>query len=98
MNLMCPPWYFEMYQQRLSGAVARRNASMKQKMTNGSAANGSAANGFDSDEMGMTLERQQQIQASLFKMLGQADDDETATAESSTKEASTAADPPTTAS
>ena len=29
-----------------------------------------------SEEMGMTMERQKQIQASLFKMLGQADDDD----------------------
>lgn len=29
--------------------------------------------GFNHDEMGMTAERQRVIQASLFKMLGQAD-------------------------
>ena len=29
---------------------------------------------FDNDNMGMTQERQREIQASLFKMLGQADD------------------------
>ena len=32
-------------------------------------------NGFDHEEMGMTTERQRVIQASLFKMLGQTDDD-----------------------
>ena len=32
-----------------------------------------SATGFDSEEMGMTAERQRVIQASLFKMLGQAD-------------------------
>lgn len=30
--------------------------------------------GFDGENMGMTQERQREIQASLFKMLGQADD------------------------
>lgn len=38
----------------------------------------SAANaGQNSDEMGMTAERQREIQASLFKMLGQQDDEVT---------------------
>ena len=31
--------------------------------------------GFDGDNMGMTQERQREIQASLFKMLGQADEE-----------------------
>jgi pimeloyl-ACP methyl ester carboxylesterase len=93
MNLMCPPWYFEMYQNRMAvrspqrpsyngnnkpngGAPAQRQS---QSATNG---NGSAPSskdkigGFDGDEMGMTQERQREIQASLFKMLGQADDPE----------------------
>ena len=34
----------------------------------------SGSNGFDGDSMGMTQERQREIQASLFKMLGQQDD------------------------
>lgn len=33
-------------------------------------------NGFDHEEMGMTTERQRVIQASLFKMLGQADEED----------------------
>ena len=35
---------------------------------------GKDGKGFDGDQMGMTQERQREIQASLFKMLGQADD------------------------
>lgn len=34
------------------------------------------SHGFDHEELGMTAERQRFIQASLFKMLGQADDEE----------------------
>jgi hypothetical protein len=56
--------------------------------------------GFDGDQMGMTQERQREIQASLFKMLGQADDpvmeeskNENAAPSTSTK--SRAAIPPT---
>jgi pimeloyl-ACP methyl ester carboxylesterase len=77
MNLMCPPWYFEMYQQRSS-----RRKQDQAKRANGSsrrdnpvaAPDNRAAAGFNSEEMGMTAERQRVIQASLFKMLGQADD------------------------
>ena len=78
MNLMCPPWYFEMYQQRSS----RRKQEQAAKKANGaltkdsSATNGAKdklSTGFNSDDKGMTAERQRVIQASLFKMLGQAD-------------------------
>lgn len=91
MNLMCPPWYFEIYQQKAS----RRMQQQKSSKSNGSApVNGNGAhsaasssapppppaaaagNGFDHEEMGMTTERQRVIQASLFKMLGQADGEE----------------------
>jgi hypothetical protein len=65
-----------MYEQR----AARRKA--KQAALVAAAANGNTefgvpvgGNGFDHEEMGMTTERQRVIQASLFKMLGQADDD-----------------------
>jgi len=75
MNLMCPPWYFEMYQRKSSRAMQR------QSKTNGTSKQPSGKNdkksdsssAFDHDEMGMTQERQRVIQASLFKMLGQAD-------------------------
>jgi hypothetical protein len=67
MNLMCPPWYFEMYQNR-----ARR----RQQQSAASAKSSKApAAGFEHEEMGMTSERQRVIQASLFKMLGQADEE-----------------------
>jgi fermentation-respiration switch protein FrsA (DUF1100 family) len=76
MNLMCPPWYFELYQQRSS----RRKQEQAAKKANGaptkdsSATNGAQlSTGFNGDDMGMTAERQRVIQASLFKMLGQAD-------------------------
>ena len=88
MNLMCPPWYFELYQQK----YARRLHAQAQQSTpapsaprpgGNQAANGRASgpppsaaitsNGYDPEEMGMTAERQRVIQASLFKMLGQAD-------------------------
>lgn len=87
MNLMCPPWYFDFYEQR----AARRKAAQQQqqqqleeeqrqgtvKIETGIPVGGGApVNGFDHEEMGMTTERQRVIQASLFKMLGQADDEE----------------------
>lgn len=68
MNLMCPPWYFEMYHNRSVKSSQRQ----PQKQQSGRAMSGS--NGFDGDSMGMTQERQREIQASLFKMLGQQDD------------------------
>jgi len=69
MNLMCPPWYFEMYQNRMR-AQQRARGSQRQSAKDPM---GKPAN-FDGDHMGMTQERQREIQASLFKMLGQADD------------------------
>jgi fermentation-respiration switch protein FrsA (DUF1100 family) len=82
MNLMCPPWYFEMYHNRSVRSPQRpsrnsANGSQKQQQSgraNGSAKNSKDKNGFDGDNLGMTQERQREIQASLFKMLGQADD------------------------
>lgn len=74
MNLMCPPWYFEMYHNRAMRGLQRpasRSSSQRQVQANGK--NGKT-DGFDGDNMGMTQERQREIQASLFKMLGQADD------------------------
>jgi pimeloyl-ACP methyl ester carboxylesterase len=80
MNLMCPPWYFDLYEQRSArrkqAAAVRSNAVRVETgvpITIPSANN--LSNGFDHDEMGMTTERQRVIQASLFKMLGQADED-----------------------
>ena len=81
MNLMCPPWYFEMYHARSARSSQRpsskQNGSQKQQSgrssANGSGKQDKKAN-LDADSMGMTQERQREIQASLFKMLGQADD------------------------
>jgi len=75
MNLMCPPWYFEMYQNRAMRApkpVANDAKNLQRRPTTSDKSKGKG--GFDSDNMGMTQERQREIQASLFKMLGQADD------------------------
>ena len=53
--------------------------------SNGSAKPTKDKAGFDSEEMGMTQERQREIQASLFKMLGQADDDDKEPSEARSK-------------
>jgi fermentation-respiration switch protein FrsA (DUF1100 family) len=78
MNLMCPPWYFEMYQNRMRASQrggSARGGSQQQRQSNGGKKDPSGKNGnFDGDQMGVTQERQREIQASLFKMLGQADD------------------------
>jgi hypothetical protein len=82
MNLMCPPWYFEMYHNRSVRSPQRPshnkpNGAPKQqpgRPPNGTAKSSKDKNGFDGDNLGMTAERQREIQASLFKMLGQADD------------------------
>ena len=68
MNLMCPPWYFEIYQQR----AARR----RQQQQRSGSANRLPVTAFNPQEVGMTTERQRAIQASLFKMLGQAEEEE----------------------
>jgi pimeloyl-ACP methyl ester carboxylesterase len=83
MNLMCPPWYFELYEQR---SVRRRQQQQGSKSSSSLSINGTTqkhgltdsksqpiVTGYDHEEMGMTAERQRVIQASLFKMLGQAD-------------------------
>lgn len=75
MNLMCPPWYFEMYQKRASRRRQANSASaVPTSRTNTEANRNASEAGFDHQEMGMTSERQRVIQASLFKMLGQADE------------------------
>ena len=59
---------------------ADRGSSAKESDRSNGAGSGSSSNkptpvdtGFNGDEMGMTQERQREIQASLFKMLGQND-------------------------
>lgn len=82
MNLMCPPWYFELYKQRQLNSTTRKktNAATRRKPDVEHVIPSSVQddNGYNHEEMGMTSERQRVIQASLFKMLGQADgvDDE----------------------
>jgi hypothetical protein len=73
MNLMAPPWYYEMYQRKSAQRQASRT-KQQASSTSRSDKKSEASNGFDHDEMGMTQERQRVIQASLFKMLGQADE------------------------
>jgi pimeloyl-ACP methyl ester carboxylesterase len=90
MNLMCPPWYFELYDLR---AARRKQLAAANKQVDGlrietgipvsnvSGDNQSAASSalplpdFEQDDLGMTSERQRVIQASLFKMLGRAEDE-----------------------
>jgi alpha/beta superfamily hydrolase len=90
MNLMCPPWYFEMHANRSVRSPQRpsKNSSNGSSRTSvqpaPSSGNSAAASASATrppppppqvdDELGMTQERQREIQASLFKMLGQADD------------------------
>jgi len=78
MNLMCPPWYFEMYQNRMRASqrgVARGSQQQQHRQSNNGRKDPSGKNAnYDGDQMGMSQERQREIQASLFKMLGQADD------------------------
>jgi pimeloyl-ACP methyl ester carboxylesterase len=62
MNLMAPPWF---YPGTYPQPRTVKSPTRKQQP---------ADSGFNSKEMGMTQERQREIQASLFKMLGQADD------------------------
>lgn len=102
MNLMCPPWYFELYEQR---TARRKQAAAAVKQNNNATPpvvemgvpisspnptsttggdNSRTNNGFDHDDMGMTTERQRVIQASLFKMLGQADDEGTISTDGAT--------------
>lgn len=83
MNLMCPPWYYELYEQR---SIRRRTQQVNKVNSIGGSSQQQISvgtpdlktqqvvAGFDHEEMGMTAERQRVIQASLFKMLGQADD------------------------
>jgi fermentation-respiration switch protein FrsA (DUF1100 family) len=99
MNLMCPPWYFEAYQQsraRRKQKVAASQQSINNGNNNDASKNPLINNGFNHDEMGMTAERQRVIQASLFKMLGQADvtPDDSANESCNTSAADTASTSP----
>jgi pimeloyl-ACP methyl ester carboxylesterase len=68
MNLLCPPWYhsqspLQVSQLKNTPVVNDDNAASTKPPPKENT-------GFDSDEMGMTQERQHEIQASLFKMMG----------------------------
>lgn len=60
MNLMAPPWNFPGISNRSAMPIGRYRSITDPRVP---------------EEMGMTAERQREIQASLFKMLGQQDDD-----------------------
>lgn len=62
MNLMAPPWLYPGVTRPRSMVSDRPSTASPQSSLQG-------------DEMGMTAERQKEIQASLFKMLGQQDDE-----------------------
>ena len=62
MNLMAPPWLYPGVSRPRSTVSDRPSAASPQVSSEG-------------EEMGMTAERQKEIQASLFKMLGQQDDE-----------------------
>jgi hypothetical protein len=83
MNLMCPPWFFSApYASSASTGSLRsprrqnswKRASSASAVDAPSSSSAPTTGGFNSEEIGMTQERQREIQASLFKMLGQADD------------------------
>jgi hypothetical protein len=66
MNLMAPPWNFP--------GIASSRSTTSSSMGGGRYR--SVMERHRPEEMGMTAERQREIQASLFKMLGQQDDDD----------------------
>ena len=70
MNLMAPPWYYPSTYPKPK-LLSRPDAPPKESAPK------KKVETFDHDELGMTAERQREIQASLFKMLGQAEVTET---------------------
>jgi len=64
-------------QQQMAAQKKKRQQQQQQEQAAAEASSKDFADGgFNGDEMGMTQERQREIQASLFKMLGQADEDD----------------------
>lgn len=88
MNLMAPPWFFPGVVGGPGHGISspRKNSSRRPRPQHGesraSNTRPSAPSPDTSEEMGMTLERQREIQASLFRMLGQAEDTPTQTSPS----------------
>jgi len=68
MNLMAPPWYFPGTKKKPAANAAPASGIMSPQRQP------SRQLSQETDEMGMTAERQKEIQDSLFKMLGQQDD------------------------
>mmetsp|Transcript_19978 Transcript_19978/g.29604 ORF Transcript_19978/g.29604 Transcript_19978/m.29604 type:complete len:514 (-) Transcript_19978:153-1694(-) len=91
MNLMAPPWYYPTtYPQPKNPMTvkspSRQSSMQRRELAKKSNSKDSASKDvFDPDELGMTAERQREIQASLFKMLGQADADQELTTSSEQK-------------
>lgn len=76
MNLMAPPWFYPGARNRAApsaGSIRSPPRHTPPIQTSKKSSSGGAASG--QEDMGMTAERQKEIQASLFKMLGQQDDD-----------------------
>ena len=71
MNLMAPPWFYPSKQQQINKRSLVGASSQKQQTSHSVAINNTQPR---QQEMGMTAERQREIQASLFKMLGQAEE------------------------
>lgn len=67
MNLMAPPWYYP----GTTVSRPRKSTSNSSSLSNNTSNDTANSSG---EEIGMTAERQKEIQASLFKMLGQNDD------------------------
>jgi len=78
MNLMAPPWFYPGARNRTNlasaGSVRSPPRHTPTISTTKKSSGGGAASGSHED-MGMTAERQKEIQASLFKMLGQQDEE-----------------------
>mmetsp|Transcript_3245 Transcript_3245/g.4432 ORF Transcript_3245/g.4432 Transcript_3245/m.4432 type:complete len:693 (-) Transcript_3245:231-2309(-) len=66
MNLMAPPWFYP-GSKIYAGVKGKQNRKRDQQRHN-----------MEQRELGMTAERQREIQASLFKMLGQPTEEPTA--------------------
>jgi len=87
MNLMAPPWYFPGTPDPLEGDLLGINSPTRtpEKVAGGRAGGNGDLTAADeaaaalaaetSEELGMTSERQKEIQASLFKMLGSTEPD-----------------------
>ena len=71
MNLMAPPWY---YPGTYPNPRTIRSP-IRQSLRNSRATAEKSQKPDENDELGMTQERQREIQASLFKMLGQPDEE-----------------------